>query len=128
TRALVLVSILPLALALTPAAAHGQRIVSRDCWIRCSSRFYDRSYDVEVARVARQAAARARADSRAAASRVRAEARAYASAARADTKAWERRARTIPLARFRADELRSKLRDRLDSRVYVRRGPNYRRW
>ena len=124
TKVLVLMSML----ALTPAVARAQRI--EDCWSRysrCGSRLHERSYDAEIARAARQAASRARAETQRIANRVRSESRAYATAARAEARAWERRERAIPMARIRAEELRTRLRDRIESRVYDRR-PNYRRW
>jgi hypothetical protein len=130
TRALVLASILPIALAFAPSVAHGQRSVYRDCRGRFDwSPSHGCSYDAAAARAARQAADRARQAARAAASRVRAESRAYAAAARANARAWNRdMARDMSRARIRADELRNRLRDRMESRMYERRRPNYRRW
>jgi hypothetical protein len=126
TRALVLASILPIALTFAPSVAHGQRFVYRDCRGRFDwSPSHDCSHDAAAVRAARRAADRAREAARAAASRVRAESRAYAAAARANARAWDR---DMSRARIRADELRNRLRDRLESRRDERRRSNYRRW
>jgi hypothetical protein len=124
----LLLSILPIALAVAPSVARGQLSISRDCRDRYSwsaSRFYDCSYSTEMAQRARAAAARARADARDAARWARSDARAYASAARAEAKAWDR---NFSSARLRASELQIRLRDRAEARERARRERYDRRW
>ena len=121
TKALLLASILPVALALVPRAAAGQRVIhsSGGCG-RYSSR--DCYFDSEFAREARQAALRARAEARETANWARAEARSRAAAIRSDARMWERQ------NWYRAQELRARLRQRSEQRLYERRGRYYRSW
>ena len=120
TKALLLASILPIALALVPRAAAGQRVIYSDGCGRYSSR--DCYYDSEFAREARQAALRARAEARETANWARAEARSRAAAIRSDARMWERQ------NWYRAQELRARLRQRSEQRLYERRGRYYRSW
>ena len=131
-RALALLSILPIALSVASSSAGAQRSFFGDCRSRfgwSGSRISDCSYDADVARRVREAAAQARAAARESAGWARSESRTFALAARAsaraDARAWERAAARN---RFRADELRTRLRDRFDSRLYERRDRYYRRW
>lgn len=131
-RALVLLSIWTIALSVASSSAGAQRVFSRDCRARFGwgrSPISDCSYDYDIAREARQAAARARAEARASARWARGESRSYALAARAiaraDARAWER---AMTQNRFRTNELRARLRDRFDSRFYDRGGRYFRRW
>ena len=120
-RALVLASLIPVALAFAPSAATAQRYT----FDRCRDRFGDCSFDRDIARRARENARRIRDEVRANARATSAEARAFATAARAQGRLRER---PIPAARFRADALRERLRDRFDARRYERRGRNRLSW
>jgi hypothetical protein len=141
SRALLLITALPIALSIAPSIAYGQRITDRDCRDRYTSygsRYYDCSYDATIAARAREAAARARAEARDAANRARSYAQRYASAVRADTRAWERSISRIRIqheariraneARIRANDLRIRLRERALDRERDRRDRYYRRW
>ena len=119
-KALLLASVLPIALALVPRPAAGQRVFHGDCWGRFSTR--DCYYDAEFAREARQGALRARAEARETANWTRAEARSRAAAIRADARGWQRQ------SWYRAEELRARLRQRSEQRLYERRGRYYRSW
>jgi hypothetical protein len=118
SRALLLISALPVALSITPSLAHGQRVADRDCRDRYTSygsRYYDCSYDATIAARAREAAARARAEAREDANWARSSERRLASAVRADTRGWERsisRIRVQNDSRIRANESRIHLRER----------------
>lgn len=129
TRALILASIFPIALALVPSAAHGQRRFSDDCGSPFArGRSYSCSYDAELARQMRRDAARWRDEAREDARRARAETRALASAARAEARADSRRwDDAMSRTRLRAQELRERLRDRLET-LRERRVREYRRW
>ena len=156
SRALLLFTALPIALAVAPSVLHSQTYVYRDCRDRYSasgSRYYSCSYDAEVAARARADAARARAEAREDANRARSYAQRYASAARADARAWDlsvaRAVRTTE-ARVRANETRiranenrlraterarearertaDRARDRADERARDRRYRYYNRW
>ena len=123
TKAFALASILPIALACIPSAASAQRVVYGDCRGRFESRYHDCWFNDDVARANRQEAARMRADGRETARMARDEARARAAEARARA-----RIRQQTAIRFRADELRYRLRDRTEWRQYERRGRYYREW
>ena len=130
-KALVLMSMLPLALAVAPRGAHAQRVYIGECRGRfgSTSRLSDCSPDLaERIRAAHRASEWARADARERAERARADARVRAETVRetARLRMWERT--TTPRVRLHADELRTRLHDRLESRAFTRRGPNYRRW
>jgi hypothetical protein len=118
-RALVVMSILPIALAVVPSAAHAQR--SRDCWSYSEWRDWNSCIrrrtadDPSVHRAAMIDRDRARA----AANAARDAARRASAAARVESQAWAReRARLDREDRDRA---------RADARAYRRR-PSYTRW
>ncbi|MEP6494232.1 MAG: hypothetical protein ABJF01_16235 [bacterium] len=130
-RALVL-SILPIALAIAPSVVHAQRAVYRDCWDRSTwrgSMSYTCSRDAELAVSERRAAAAARSEARAIASAARTQSRAASVAmraeARAAVRAWSRVDARAYSGGTRAME---RLRDRLDARRYENRSRYYRRW
>ena len=148
SRALLFTSVLPIALLIAPSAAHGQRTVYRYC-SDGNSRYYDCTYDRDIAERAREAgarareaAARARAEARESANWARSYARSYEAAARADAQNWERSLTRIRIqnearirannARIRANELRDRQRDRARELERQRRDRErdryYRRW
>ena len=129
SRAFLLFTALPIALAVAPSVVHSQSYVYRDCRDRYSASgtlYYSCSYDAEFAARARAAAARARAEASEAARWARSYSRSYASTVRADTRAWESsvaRALRTSEARFRADEARiraNETRDRARERALER--------
>jgi hypothetical protein len=111
---MVLLSLLPLALAATPAAA--QRY-SPDCLVRPNSRggtYISCSHRNDYARESRQIATRARNEARALANRVRAESRSIATRARAEARV---QARTFE-QQFRTFNRSFTLRERFDTPRY----------
>jgi hypothetical protein len=136
-RTLVLLSVLPIALISVPAAAQGQRVVTRSCWSSSNWRSVEacnRSYDAEIARAARREAATERTRLRNVDNADRAEARARARAIENTERAREHAREASLRAQDRAwreADLRIQREERQRERQAMRsstRPTRYQRW